>query len=173
MFDGVPSENLYAADLRRDFYQVGFDLFKDRDTLKTQFIEANIFDPNSALVQQLAGKMDIFNAGSFFHLFSWDQQVAAVKQVIALLCPQPGSLLIGRQAGCKDPVDPNDKENAPRRYRHDVDTWKRLWRQVEEETGTRWEVEAWIEAWEGVDAVFKNYHPGVETYKMRFVSRRL
>lgn len=117
--------------------------------------------------------MDIVNAGSFFHLFSWDQQAVAVKQVIALLRPQPGSLVIGRQAGRKDPVDPGDSQKAPKRYRHDLDTWKRLWRQVEEETGTRWEVEAWMEPWEGVDEVFKKYHPGVETFKMRFVSRRL
>jgi hypothetical protein len=124
-------------------------------------------------VQQLTSRVDIVNAGSFFHLFSWDEQVAAVKQAIALLRPQPGSLVIGRQAGRKDPIDPDDKENAPKRYRHDVETWKRLWRQVEEETGTKWEVEAWMEVWEGVDSAFSKYHPGVETFRMRFVSRRL
>lgn len=117
--------------------------------------------------------MDIVNASSFFHLFSWDEQVAAVKQVIALLRPEPGVLVVGRQAGRKDPIDPDDKENAPKRYGHDVETWKRLWRQVEEETGTKWEVEAWVEVWEGVSSALSKYHPGVEPLKMRFVSRRL
>ncbi|KAJ5389551.1 uncharacterized protein N7496_000619 [Penicillium cataractarum] len=173
VFDGVPSENLYASDLRRDFFSISFDLFNDHTTLKTQFVESDIFDPTSQLVQQLTGKMDIVNAASFFHLFAWDQQVAAVRQVIALLRPRPGSLVIGRQAARKDPIDPDNRENAPKRYRHDVETWKRLWRQVEVETGTRWEVEAWLEVWEGVDSVFKRYHPGVETFKMNFVSRRL
>lgn len=117
--------------------------------------------------------MDIVNASSFFHLFTWDQQVAAVKQVIALLRPRPGSLVIGRQLAGRDPIDPDDRENAPKRYRHDVQTWKRLWRQVEGETGTRWEVQACLEVWEGVGTVFRRYHPGVETFKMSFVSRML
>jgi hypothetical protein len=116
--------------------------------------------------------MDIVNAASFFHLFSWDDQVAAAKQVISLLRPQPGALVVGRQAGRRDPIDPDDKENAPKRYAHDVETWKRLWRQVEEETGTRWEVEAWVEVWEA-NSAFSKYHSGVEPLKMRFVSRRL
>lgn len=117
--------------------------------------------------------MDIVNASSFFHLFTWDQQVAAARQVIALLRPRPGSLVIGRQLARKDPVDPDDRENTPKMYRHDVQTWKRLWRQVGAETGTRWGVEARLEVWEGVDSVFRRYHPGVETFKMRFVSRML
>ncbi|KAJ5317856.1 hypothetical protein N7508_002364 [Penicillium antarcticum] len=173
VLDGVASENLYAADLRRDFYEVGYHLFKDRETLKSEFIEADIFDANSALVQKLTSKVDIVNAGYFFHLFDWDRQVAAVKHVVRLVRMQPGSLLVGRQAGRKDPIDPDDKKNAPQQYRHDIETWKRLWRQVEKETGTKWEVEAWMEPWEGADLVFAKYHPSVETCKLRFVSRRL
>jgi hypothetical protein len=117
--------------------------------------------------------MDIVNANSFFHLFSWDQQVTAVKQVIALLRPRPGSLVVGRQVGRKNPIDPDDEENASKRYCHDVETWKRLWRQVERETGSRWEVEAWMEVWEGVEGSFAKNRPDVESFKMRFVSRRL
>lgn len=117
--------------------------------------------------------MDIVNAASLFHLFSWDDQVTAVKQVISLLRPQPGVLVVGRQAGRRDPIVSGDKENAPKRYAHNVETWKRLWRQVEEETGTKWKVKAWVEVWEGVIPALNQYHPGVEPLKMRFVSRRL
>lgn len=117
--------------------------------------------------------MDIVNAGSFFHLFTWDQQVTAVKQVIALLRPRPGSLVVGRQVGRKDPIDPDNKENVGQKYRHNVETWKRLWRQVESETGTRWEVQAWLEEWQRAEVVFKKSHPDVEIFKMRFVVRRL
>ncbi|KAJ5675616.1 hypothetical protein N7462_008513 [Penicillium macrosclerotiorum] len=172
-FEGVPSENLYAADLRRDFYDIGFDLFKDRDHLKSEFIEADIFDTNSDLVKQLTGKMDIVNAASLFHLFDWSQQVAAVKQAITLLRPEPGSLLIGRQAGRRDPIHSDGNGAALLRYRHDATTWQKLWKEVERDTGTKWDVQAWEESWEGVDAVFQKYHPGVETIKLRFVSRRL
>lgn len=173
VFDGVPPENLYASDLRQDFYDIGYELFADKTTLKCQFIQADIFDENSALVRTLSDKVDIINAASFFHLFSWDQQIVVAKRLVNLLCARPGSLLIGRQAGCIDPVDPDDKENAPRHYRHDSRTWERLWKRVGEETGTEWEVMTWMEPWGGLDQVFKRYHGDVETYKMRFVVRRI
>ncbi|KAJ5090700.1 hypothetical protein N7532_009384, partial [Penicillium argentinense] len=173
VFDGVASENIYASDMRRDFFDIGYDLFADRNTLKSEFIMADIFDDNSDLVKKLTGSVNIVNAASFFHLFSWDQQVQAIKRVITLLRPEPGSLLIGRQAGREDPHDPDDKENSPSHFRHDSSTWKKLWDQVRRETGTKWQVETWKEEWADVDQVMAKYHVGVQTYKLRFVSRRI
>ncbi|CAI7676960.1 unnamed protein product [Penicillium pancosmium] len=173
VYDGVPSENIYASDLRRDFFEIGYDLFADRGTLNCDFIVADIFDPNSDLVKKLTGKVSIVNAASFFHLFPWEKQVEAIKRVITFLRPEPGSLLIGRQAGRTDPEDPDDKENAPGNYRHDLATWKRMWEQVEKETGTRWKVDSWREDWQGVDKGFDKYHANVESFKLRFVVRRL
>ncbi|KAJ6104454.1 hypothetical protein N7523_010774 [Penicillium sp. IBT 18751x] len=173
VFEGVPSENLYSSDLRQDFYDIGYDLFADRDTLKSEFFQGDIFDDNSALVQKLTGKINIVNAASFFHLFNWDQQVIIAKRVVGLLVAQPGSLVIGRQVGYADPVDPDDKENAPKHYRHSPETWKRFWDQVGRETGSKWEVQSTMETWAGQDHVFRKYHEGVETFKLRFVVRRL
>ncbi|KAJ5579928.1 uncharacterized protein N7459_005913 [Penicillium hispanicum] len=172
VFDGVPSDNLYASDIRRDFFDIGYDLFRDRDTLKTRFIAADVFDDHSDLVKCLTGSVDIVNAASFFHLFTWDQQVVLGKRVVSLLRARPGSLLVGRQVGRVDPVDPGNKENAPTHYRHDAATWNRLWMQIAEETGTKWDVEAWMEEWEGADAIMKNYHAGLQTFKLRFIVRR-
>lgn len=172
VFDGVPSENLYASDLRQDFYDIGYDLFNDHETLKAEFIVADIFDDNSDLVKNLTKKIDIVNAASFFHLFNWDQQVLVAKRVVGLLNDKPGSLLIGRQVGRVDPPPPDDKEAAGKHYRHDVATWKKLWEQVGAETGTEWEVEAWMEKWAGHDTMMKDYHEGVDTFKLRFGVRR-
>lgn len=99
--------------------------------------------------------------------------MTVAKRVIQLLRPQAGSLLVGRQVGRIDPADPDDKVNAPAHFRHNVETWKRLWGQVEAETGTRWEVQAWMEEWVGADRIMKDFHGGVETYKLRFVVRRV
>ncbi|KAJ5156725.1 hypothetical protein N7492_009528 [Penicillium capsulatum] len=173
VFDGVPSENLYASDLRRDFFDMGYDLFADAETLRSPFIEADIFDDESALVRTLASKVDIINAASFFHLFSWDRQITIAKRMIGLLRERPGSLLIGRQVGCIDPPSPDDTENVLPHYRHDPGTWKRLWEQVARDTGTEWDVDAWVEDWEGADKIMKNYHGGLETFKLRFVVRRV
>ncbi|KAJ5142905.1 uncharacterized protein N7515_001692 [Penicillium bovifimosum] len=172
-YDGVPSENLYASDLRQDFYDIGYDLFNDHNTLKAQFIVADIFDDNSNLVKKLTDKVDIINAASFFHLFNWDQQVLVAKRLVGLLQDKPGSLLIGRQVGRVDPPPPEDEEAAGKHYRHDVSTWKKLWEQVGVETGTEWKVQAWMEKWAGADKMMKDYHEGLDTFKLRFSVRRI
>ncbi|KAJ6168339.1 hypothetical protein N7497_001182 [Penicillium chrysogenum] len=164
VFDGVPSENLYASDLRQDFYDIGYDLFNDHDHLKAQFIVADIFDDNSDLVKNLTNKIDIVNAASFFHLFDWDLQLLVAKRLVGLLQDKPGSLLIGRQI---------DKEAAGKHYRHDPATWKKFWEQVGAETGTKWEVETRMEKWAGADKMMKDYHEGMDTFKLRFSVRRL
>lgn len=139
--DGVPSENMYASDLKGEFWDIGYDLFLDKDSLKTQFIEADVFDEDSGL-KQLDGKLSIVLAHSFFHLFDWESQVKAVKRVIQLLKPEPGVIVFGRQGAM---VDAGSFEHANREesiYWHNVESWERLWKQVGEETGTEWKVEA-------------------------------
>ncbi|KAJ5448036.1 hypothetical protein N7445_002857 [Penicillium cf. griseofulvum] len=173
VFDGVPSENLYASDLRQDFYDIGYDLFNDLDHLKAQFIVADVFDDNSDLVKDLSDKIDIVNAASFFHLFNWNQQVLVAKRLVGLLRDKPGSLLIGRQIGLVNPPPPEDEEAAGKHYRHDPATWKKFWEQVGAETGTKWEVETRMEKWAGADKMMKDYHEGMDTFKLRFSVRRL
>ena len=87
--DGAPSENTYASDVKKDFWDWGYHLFLDKETLKTCFFEADIFNAESEL-KQLDGKIDVVNAASFFHLFDWDGQVKAAKRVVQLLKPVSG-----------------------------------------------------------------------------------
>ncbi|OQE38936.1 hypothetical protein PENCOP_c007G03133 [Penicillium coprophilum] len=173
VFDGVPSENLYASDLRQDFYDIGYDLFNDHDHLKAQFIVADVFDDNSDLVKNLTHKIDIVNAASFFHLFNWNQQLLVAKRLVGLLQDKPGSLLIGRQIGLVNPPPPENEEAAGKHYRHDPATWEKFWEQVGAETGTKWEVETRMEKWAGADKMMKDYHEGMDTFKLRFSVRRL
>jgi SAM-dependent methyltransferase len=82
--DGAPHENVYGSDLKKDFWEIGYDLFLDKSSLKTKFIEADIFDAESNL-KELDGKLDIVHAASFLHLFDWDGQIKAAKRLIELL----------------------------------------------------------------------------------------
>ncbi|KAJ5273451.1 hypothetical protein N7478_008576 [Penicillium angulare] len=166
VYDGVPSENIYGSDLHDDFFKIGYDLFADHSALKSKFIIGDIFDDNSDLVKELSDKVDIINAASFFHLFTFEQQVLVAKRLIGLLRAVPGSLLVGRQAGSTEPPDP-EGEDQPAHYRHNPSTWKRLWERVSAETGTGWEVEAWMDEWVRPDKDSK------EAYKLRFIVRRV
>ncbi len=131
-----------ASDLKSQFWDIGFEMFLDKPTLKANFVEADIFDDKSDL-QQLTGKFDIVHAASFFHLFDWDGQVAAAKAIVSLLDPDSNNLIIGRQAGRVEAGDFTAQvEQTKSRYWHNPDSWVRLWNRVGDETGTRWKVEA-------------------------------
>lgn len=68
----APSENMYASDLHSKLWEIGCDLFRDRDAMKARFVQADIFEPDSPL-RDLDGKIDIIIACQFLHLFSWKQ----------------------------------------------------------------------------------------------------
>ena len=149
VFDGCPSDKLYGADLRSDFFGVGYELFLDRDKLNSRFLQADVFDPASSL-SQLDGKIDIIYAGSFFHLFEWDDQVRVARRLVAVLRAQPGSLILGRQAGNLKPGSFASATTPTRTvYRHDVTSFRNMWEQVGQETGTSWRVEGSMEDAEG------------------------
>lgn len=71
VYDGAPSQNLYACDLKGQFLDLEYDLFKDKATPKTHCIAADVFAPGSAL-DEVDGKIDAIYAASFFRTYSSD-----------------------------------------------------------------------------------------------------
>ncbi|KAI8943185.1 hypothetical protein NX059_001214 [Plenodomus lindquistii] len=169
--DGAPSENTYASDIKATFWDLGHGMFLDQSTLKTPFIEADIFDAESEL-KQLNGKIDIINANSFFHLFDWDDQVKAAKKAIKLLKPVPGSVIIGRQGGNLEAGDMAQVQKDKSVFWHNPESWKKMWEQVSDETGTKWAVEATFSGEEETH-LRKNGLVPAGTRFMTFVVRRL
>lgn len=141
--DGAPSENLYGTDLRPEFWELGYDLYRDKDRLKASFLVGDVFDPSSEL-GKLDGTVDVIHAGSFFHLFSYEQQIVVAKRIIKLLKPVEGSLLVGRQVGN---LNPGALQSSDGRilYRHNEESWAGFWRDVSERTGVKFEVESKLE----------------------------
>lgn len=140
--DGVPPSSLYGSDLRSEYFDLGYKLFRDQKTLTTTFIAADIFDPTSKL-GELNEKIDIIWAGSFLHLFSWQQQIDVCKRIVQLLKGKKGSMVFGRQAGSLNPGEKVRRSDASKStiWRHDADSFKRMWKEVGEATGTSWTVE--------------------------------
>ncbi|KAF2729378.1 hypothetical protein EJ04DRAFT_73850 [Polyplosphaeria fusca] len=139
---GAPSENMYGSDLEQEFMNIGYDLFRDKSDIKATFIAANILDPDSDL-RRLDGKIDIVHAASFFHLFSWEESVKACSRVAMLLKPQPGGIVVGRQIGHEFPgAMASSIHSDKKRFRHNADTFAKMWEEVGTLTGTKWAVEA-------------------------------
>ena len=134
--DGAPSENMYASDLHPELWDIGYDLFRDRDAIKAHFIQADILDPDSPL-QTLNGKIDIIIACQFLHLFSWEGQRVALKKMVGM--SRPGSCFVGYQIGRENPAEVQTPWGVM--YYHDVDSFNKLWGEVMEDSGTEWKMD--------------------------------
>lgn len=138
--DGVDSSKCYGSDLRLDFIEIGYEMFRDKDTLKTKFIAADIFDADSSL-KELGGTVDIIGASSFFHLFNWDEQKTIALRVAKLLKPEKGSLVLGRQVGNEKAGEYPRRQGEGNRYRHNNESWRKLWNEIGDEIGVQFEVD--------------------------------
>ncbi|KAH9884340.1 hypothetical protein F4778DRAFT_763261 [Xylariomycetidae sp. FL2044] len=146
-FDGVHSSRLYGTDIESRFVEAGYDLFKDRGKLKATFVTGDLLKQGSGggdgdeRLDVLDGKMNIIHATSFFHLFTWDDQVRAAVRMIRFLDPEdPDVMIFGRHVGT---TKPGVKEGlrGDRRYLHSAESWQRLWDEVGRLTGTSWRTE--------------------------------
>ena len=102
--------------------------------MKATFIQADVFDSNTAALRDLNGKMDIIYACQFLHFFRWKKQCEVLRKVIDM--SRFGACLVGNQVGWACPVE-MDRHWGVLLY-HKVDSFHELWRQVAKETGTRW-----------------------------------
>ncbi|KAF8847818.1 hypothetical protein BDZ45DRAFT_606858 [Acephala macrosclerotiorum] len=152
--DGVPSENLTGTDLQPDFIELGYELFRDKDTLSRgawfempdHFGTGDILDAGDENLASMDEKFDIVHASSFFHLFSWDDQVKVRERIIKFLKPgQEKALMLGRQIGTREPPSREEYRKQPeKRCLHDLESWRGLWNEIGERTGTKWKVDGEI-----------------------------
>ncbi|KAE9969779.1 hypothetical protein EG328_006674 [Venturia inaequalis] len=165
VLDGAAPENLYASDLHPEFLDIGYDLFKDRETLTSTMFAADTFNTTDSNFVALNSEIDIIWAGSFLHLFSYAATIDVLKQLIKLSNPKFGSLIVGKQMGHIDAGEFVIKGSAPTGnspctttstqagsvegdettslFRHDAESFKKMWDDVGGQTGTRWAV--WVE----------------------------
>ncbi|KAF3935017.1 hypothetical protein ABW20_dc0103045 [Dactylellina cionopaga] len=150
-YAGVPSENLYGADLQPGFIDLGYELFNDKEKLKSTFFKGDIFDLSSfepiagdtsdpALFHKLTGQIDILSARSFLHLFSPEQEFKAACQMAEILRKSEGSIIMGTQLGSRKPGPHTILKRHL--FRHDPNTWKDLWERVGKATDTQWDIQA-------------------------------
>ena len=137
--DGALAENLIGLELEQDLIDLGYELFRDKATLKSKFIAGDIFAPSACGLHDQS--FDIVHAGALLHLFTWDEQVEALSSIVRLLRPKPGSLIFGRQTGVEVPGPmkfPNTKSGEI--YRNSVTTFNELVQIVAEKTNVGLEV---------------------------------
>jgi hypothetical protein len=166
--DGAPSENLWGAELNGDFLELRYELFLDRETLKAHFIEADFFDAEGPL-KQLEGKMDFIHIGLFLHLFDWEGQVKACERIVSLMKPENGCLILGQQIGS---LEPGPMAVGSKMYKHNIESFEKMWKEAGKRTGSEWKVKANIDAGLGVD-LSKRALDGPDTRRLVFEIERV
>ena len=144
--EGVDSERLYGTDLHSEFIELGYEQFRDRETLKATFVAGDILLPDeeyaaSEMARSFERKMSIVHAGSFFHLFSWEAQLVMGERIVRFfrrgLSAESPAVLFGTQLGRDN--NPGELE-AFKIFLHDKNTFQALWDEVGRRTSTSWEV---------------------------------
>lgn len=130
--------------------ELGYELFRDRKTLKSTFFPTDILAENDLLLKGLNGEMDVVYLGLFLHHFDFETCVKVCVRVAKLLKPKPGSLVMGVQVGSLV----GDTKGLPIPsggilWRHDIASFKKVWEEVGALTDTKWKVEARLEKGKG------------------------
>ncbi|KAF1964713.1 hypothetical protein BU23DRAFT_594015 [Bimuria novae-zelandiae CBS 107.79] len=143
--DGAPSENIYGCDLREEYVKLGYQLFQDRNRLQSHFLAADIFDKSSSLAD-LRGTFDMVYAGSFFHLFNYDDQIEVSTTVARLFRPVKGSFIVGRQVGTVNAAAHDHRTNPTgKMYRHNPRSLKEMWEKIGHDLGVSFTVDATLQ----------------------------
>jgi ubiquinone/menaquinone biosynthesis C-methylase UbiE len=139
--DGVPATQLAGTDLRSDFVELGYELFRDRETFAARFVTGDVLDPADEALAALDGSFDVVHVASFFHLFGWDDQVKVGERIVRFFKPDAKGLVIGRQVGAYEPLTVQRfREQGGKRYLHNLETMQNMWDVIGEKTGTKWKV---------------------------------
>lgn len=87
VFDGVPSEHLIGLDIAKPLIELGYHLFLDRQTSKSQFKVADVFQGHiqTGWADLQKRGIDVLHYSAFFHLLPLDKQVAAAEQIAGLM----------------------------------------------------------------------------------------
>lgn len=152
IYDGAASQNLFGCDVFFQFENVGYELFRDRETFLDRLIVADLFDtePDGALVET-EGTWDMINITMFLHAFDWDTQIRACKRILRPLSQKPASMVIGAQTGSTEPgehvLKPPFAVEGQRKtvYRHSQQTFIEMWKLVEKDEGTQLKIQVQYE----------------------------
>ncbi|KAJ4397042.1 hypothetical protein N0V93_001266 [Gnomoniopsis smithogilvyi] len=145
---GVPAENLAGADVHKEFIDLGYELFQDRDRFQARFVVGDVLNSSPSL-DSLDGQFSIIHASSFFHLFGWDDQVKIGTRLVRFFQPESTTaMVVGRQVGRYEApsVEAWREEQArgvegkSKNYHHDLKSWQLMWDEIGGKTGTMWEV---------------------------------
>lgn len=139
-----------GAELSPTFVRLGYELFRDSPA-EVAMLQADILaplgeeGPAAAPLGRFRGRLRVVQLGMILHLFTWEEQLAAFENAIALLRDEPGVLIIGQATGNLDGVVTQTLTVGGANKgtcKHNVESFQRLIGDVEARTRTQWDIKA-------------------------------
>jgi hypothetical protein len=135
------------TDITTNIWPIGFDLFRDKSSFNATFIQSDVLDDSSEVMRKLGHSCDVVFLGLLLHLFSYDLQLEASKNIVNLTKGK-GSIVAGKNGGWdkagteerKLNIQNEGKNDQPTRFRHDKQSFTKMWEEVSHATGTKWDV---------------------------------
>jgi hypothetical protein len=86
------------------WFELGSQLFKDRDDSRIQFITGDLLQTTAEeslamLPSSVSSRIRVISAFAFFHLYSQEQQLHLAKTVWSMLEKEAGNIIFGIQKG--------------------------------------------------------------------------
>lgn len=146
---GAHPSTVAGAELSGTFIELGYELFRD-DPQTVRMVQADVLAPldDGNALAGWKGQLKVVQLGMILHLFSWEESVRAFENAIALLRDEKGVLIIGQATGNLEGLEtrtlsPGGKDRVT--WKHNVQSFERLVRDVEAKTGTKWDVKATLD----------------------------
>lgn len=113
VYDGYPASSVLGCDVRHDYIDLGYKLYRDEDISQIRFFTSDIFDVLPSFttateaghdtkitsLSQMLGSLTHIYIGAVFHLFDESTQYAIALRLAALLKRVPGAVIFGRHQG--------------------------------------------------------------------------
>jgi SAM-dependent methyltransferase len=143
--DGVNPGTIVGVDIEEGLIACGYEYFQDGDTLSTPFLVGDVLDPDSEVAIAAEGTFNLIWASSFYQFWGWEEQLRASIQTARLLKQRRGSMVFGFQLGSSPATEvqrtlSNGRTRHTTEFRHDGDSFRRLWEQVKEALGIDFDV---------------------------------
>ncbi|KAH0421241.1 methyltransferase domain-containing protein [Colletotrichum camelliae] len=140
VYDGVPSQNIVGVEIEKGFVDAGYELFRDKESLHTRFVVADIVDDKDGVLDDMVYHFDSAHLGMCLHRWDGKDQLKALRRIVRLLKPEPGVAILGHTIGHVKGIEVSLGINGKPSLRHNVQTWEALWADLSEVTGSRWKL---------------------------------
>jgi len=171
VLNGCPSNNMFGIEKMQGFVDLGYGLWRDRDTLQAKFIVADLLDRSNEEARALLGTVDIANVGMVLHVWDLEGQIKACERVVEFMNRQEGALIVGCSVGHAEPGTTRGPEGTDI-HTHNVASFKEMWVEVGRRTGSCWKVDAQMMHAGGLNGENVNWNPR-QTTRLSWEAERL